>query len=39
MAPDLEGDVDYTQQQPSGGTDLLAPKLAQPVDPCISGCI
>ncbi|MGU3652782.1 fibronectin-binding protein [Mycolicibacterium sp. A43C] len=37
IAPSLDGDVDYTQQQPGAG--ILAPESAQPVDPCISGCI
>ncbi|WP_019509889.1 MULTISPECIES: hypothetical protein [Mycobacteriaceae] len=37
IAPALDGDVDYTQQQPGAG--MLAPESAQPVDPCVSGCI
>ena len=37
IAPSLDGDVDYTQQQPGAG--ILAPESAQPVDPCVSGCI
>lgn len=37
IAPELDGDVDYTQQQPGAG--ILAPESARPVDPCISGCI
>ncbi|MGN7780405.1 fibronectin-binding protein [Mycolicibacterium sp. 22603] len=37
VAPTLDGDVDYTQQQPGAG--ILMPESAQPVDPCVSGCI
>ncbi|WNG83558.1 fibronectin-binding protein [Mycobacterium sp. ITM-2016-00316] len=37
IAPELEGDVDYTQQQTGAG--ILAPESAQPVDPCAGGCI
>lgn len=37
IAPELDGDVDYTPQQTGAG--ILAPESAQPVDPCASGCI
>lgn len=37
IAPSLDGDVDYTQQQ--SGVGVLAPESALPVDPCVSGCI
>ncbi len=37
IAPELDGDVDYTQQQTGAG--ILAPESAQPVDPCAGGCI
>lgn len=37
IAPDLDGDVDYTQQQSGAG--VLAPESARPADPCASGCI
>ena len=39
IAPDLEGDVDYTQQLPSDANTVLAPESAAPADPCASGCI
>lgn len=39
IAPDLEGDVDYTQQLPAGADAVLAPESAVPADPCASGCI
>lgn len=38
-APDLEGDVDLTNQQPGTDSGLLLPDSAPPVDPCASGCI
>lgn len=37
IAPELEGDVDYTRQQTGAG--ILAPESARPVDPCAGGCI
>ena len=38
IAPDLEGDIDLTQQQPP--VDPVAPPQdTPPVDPCIAGCI
>lgn len=38
MAPDLDGDVDLTKQQPDGNSAVVAPEPA-PVDPCVHGCI
>lgn len=37
IAPELDGDVDYTKQQPGSGP--LAPESARPADPCAGGCI
>ncbi|HEX7826865.1 MAG TPA: fibronectin-binding protein [Mycobacterium sp.] len=39
IAPELEGDVDLTQQQPPGAPAVLAPESLPPADPCASGCI
>ncbi|MGU3500938.1 fibronectin-binding protein [Mycobacterium sp. C31M] len=39
IAPDLEGDVDYTQQLPAGANTVLVPESVAPADPCASGCI
>ncbi|KAA0120598.1 fibronectin-binding protein [Mycolicibacterium sp. P9-22] len=39
IAPDLEGDVDYTQQLPAGANTVLAPESGAPADPCVSECI
>jgi hypothetical protein len=39
IAPELEGDVDLTQQGPPVGPLVLAPESAPPVDPCTSGCV
>lgn len=39
IAPELEGDVDLTQQQPPGGPAVLAPESLPPADPCAAGCI
>lgn len=38
-APDLEGDVDLTNQQPGSDSGLLLPESASPADPCVNGCI
>lgn len=36
IAPDLDGDVDLTKDQPAAA---LAPESAPPADPCVTGCI
>ncbi len=38
MAPDLEGDIDLTKQQPADDPKAPAPDTRPPVDPCINGC-
>lgn len=39
VAPDLDGDVDYTQHGPDVDGGDLAPEAGPPTDPCASGCI
>ena len=39
VAPDLDGDVDYTQHGPDVDGGNLAPEAGPPTDPCASGCI
>ena len=38
-APDLEGDVDLTQQQPPVDPNAPPPESLPVVDPCAAGCI
>jgi hypothetical protein len=39
IAPDLEGDVDLTQQQPPLDPNAPPPESLPVVDPCAAGCI
>ncbi len=39
IAPDLEGDVDLTQQQPPADPNAPPPESLPVVDPCAAGCI
>ncbi len=39
IAPDLEGDVDLTQQQPPVDPNAPPPESLPVVDPCAAGCI
>lgn len=39
IAPDLEGDVDLTQQQPPVDPNAPLPETLPPLDPCSTGCI
>ena len=39
IAPDLEGDVDLTQQQPPADPNAPPPESRPVVDPCAPGCI
>jgi hypothetical protein len=39
MAPELEGNVDLTQQLPPADTNAPPPESLPPVDPCAAGCI
>jgi hypothetical protein len=39
IAPDLEGDVDLTQQQPPVDPNAPPPESRPVVDPCAAGCI
>jgi hypothetical protein len=39
IAPDIEGDVDLTQQQPPADPNAPPPESLPVVDPCAAGCI
>jgi hypothetical protein len=39
MAPELEGDVDLTQQLPPADPNAPPPDSLPPADPCAAGCI
>jgi hypothetical protein len=39
IAPDLEGDIDLTQQQPPVDPNAPPPESLPVVDPCAAGCI
>jgi hypothetical protein len=39
VAPDLDGDLDLTLQQPPVGAGMPAPESLPPIDPCSMGCI
>jgi hypothetical protein len=39
IAPDLEGDVDLTQQLPPVDPNAPPPESLPPADPCAAGCI
>jgi hypothetical protein len=39
IAPDLEGDVDLTQQQPPADPNAPPPESLPVADPCAGGCI
>jgi hypothetical protein len=39
IAPDLEGDVDLTQQQPPVDPNAPLPETLPPTDVCVNGCI
>lgn len=39
IAPDLEGDVDLTQQLPPVDPNAPLPESLPPADPCAAGCI
>ncbi len=39
IAPDLEDDVDLTQQQPPADPNAPLPESLPPLDPCAAGCI
>ena len=39
IAPDLEGDVDLTQQLPPADPNAPPPESLPVVDPCAAGCI
>ena len=39
IAPDLEGNVDLTQQQPPADPNAPPPESLPVVDPCAAGCI
>ena len=39
IAPDLEGSIDLTQQQPPADPNAPPPELLPVVDPCVAGCI
>jgi len=39
IAPDLEDDVDFTQQQPPADPNAPLPESLPPLDPCAAGCI
>jgi hypothetical protein len=39
IAPDLEGNIDLTQQQPPADPNAPPPESLPVVDPCAAGCI
>jgi hypothetical protein len=39
IAPDLEGDIDLTQQQPPADPNAPLPETLPPNDVCVNGCI
>ena len=39
IAPDLEDDIDLTQQQPPADPNAPLPESLPPLDPCAAGCI
>jgi hypothetical protein len=39
IAPDLEGDIDLTQQQPPADPNAPPPESLPVVNPCAAGCI
>ncbi len=39
MAPDLDQDVDLTQQFPAADPNAPLPETLPPLDPCSAGCI
>jgi hypothetical protein len=39
IAPDLEGDVDLTKDQPPADPNALPPESLPAVSPCAAGCI
>jgi hypothetical protein len=39
IAPDLEGDVDLTKDQPPADPNAPPPESLPPANPCASGCI
>ena len=39
IAPDLEGSIDLTQQQPPADPNAPPPESLPVVDPCVAGCI
>lgn len=39
IAPDLEGNVDLTQQQPPVDPNAPLPETLPPTDVCVNGCI
>jgi hypothetical protein len=39
IAPELEGDVDLTQQLPPADPNAPLPESLPPADPCAAGCI
>jgi hypothetical protein len=39
IAPELENDIDLTQQQPPADPNAPLPESLPPLDPCAAGCI
>jgi hypothetical protein len=39
VAPELEGDLDLTQQLPPAAPNALPPESLPAIDPCAAGCI
>ncbi|MCV7283631.1 fibronectin-binding protein [Mycolicibacterium flavescens] len=39
MAPELDHDIDLTQQQPPADPNAPLPEMRPPADPCAMGCI